>query len=101
MVKTRRSIDIGDSTDFLRAVEEAVRTNEPLVIRQKNVTVAILRPLKQSPGARQPRNRPTDKSDSYWNIVGMADGPDDGVHDVSHHKHQYLVEAYEHGVTRE
>ena|SRR5579863_3205472 len=101
MVRARRSLDLDEGTDLRRAIKEAVQDNEPLVLRQNNEAVATVRPLKRSPKTRGPRGRRTDASDPYWNIIGIADGPDDGIHDVSSNKHKYLAKAYEHGVERE
>ncbi|HLZ10586.1 MAG TPA: hypothetical protein VKT80_18515 [Chloroflexota bacterium] len=94
MTKELKPIDISNSPEILRIVEEMRASNEPRVFRRDNEDVAILRPVKRAARRRVLRGRPTSADDPLWNIVGMAAGPDDGVTDVSTNKLKYLADAY-------
>ena len=94
MAKELVHIDISNSPELLRIVEEMRTSNEPLVFRRGNEDVAILRLVKRATKRRVLRGRPTSADDPLWNIVGMAAGPDDGATDVSTNKLKYLADAY-------
>ncbi len=94
MAKEHKHIGITHRPELLQIVPEAQRANEPLVLREANKDVAIVRPIKRAQRKPIPRGRPTSADDPLWNIVGIARGPDDGVRDVSTNKHKYLADAY-------
>ena len=94
MAKELHHIDISNSPELLRIVEEMRASNEPRVFQCGTEDVAILRPVKRAAKHRVLRGRPTTADDPLWNIVGIAAGPDDGVTDVSANKLTYLADAY-------
>ena len=89
-----RAIDINNVPELLRLVEQLRNSNEPLLLQEASRDVAIVRPVKRSRKQRIPSGRPTSADDPLWKIVGMAEGEDDGIRDVSSNKHKYLAEAY-------
>jgi hypothetical protein len=92
MERAIKPIDIGESADLLRLVEDIRADNEPRVLRQDNEDVAIVRPVQRAQRMRRPRGRPSDADDSIWRLVGA--GASDGPGDVSTEKHTYLAHAY-------
>ncbi|MDO8672751.1 MAG: hypothetical protein Q7O66_15170 [Dehalococcoidia bacterium] len=91
MTKNLRAIDISDSPDLLRVVEEVQATHEPRLLRRKSEDVAIITPLRPRKRTRI-KGRPIRRDDPLWNIVGI--GRSSGPTDVSVNKHKYLAEAY-------
>lgn len=87
-----KHIDISNSPELLRIVEEARTSREPRVLRQDDEDVAILRPVKRLARKRIPRGRPTTAEDPLWRLVGI--GESEGSGDVSTNKHTYLGDAY-------
>lgn len=94
VARERVNVDIGRNTEIARLAERALKANESLVLRLEGEDVAILRPLKRSERRGTQKGEPTNASASYWTIMGIADGPDDGIHDVSNNKDKYLADAY-------
>ena len=92
MARVVKHIDIGDSPDLLRVVEEVQASNEPRILRHAQEDVAILRPIKQSARRRVPKGRPTSADDPVWKLVGI--GASKGAGDISTNKHAYLADAY-------
>ena len=94
MAKELKHIDISNVPELLRIVEDMRASNEPRVLQREHEDVAILRPVKKARKPRVPRGKPLTKDDPIFNLIGIATGPDDGVHDVSENKHKYLADAY-------
>lgn len=96
MAKELRPLDAREVPGLLSIVEEVRESGEARVVTHADEEMAILSPIR--PRAKRPsRHRKAaiiTKDDSLWNIVGMADKPDDRVSDVSANKHKYLAEAY-------
>lgn len=92
MATVVKPIDIGDSPDLLRLVEDIRASNSPRVLRRDNEDVAIIRPLKRAASTRLPRGRSAGADDPLWQLVGA--GASEGPGDVSTQKHRYLAEAY-------
>ena len=92
MAPVVKPIDIGDSPDLLRLVEDIRASNSPRVLQRDNVDVAIIRPLKRAASTRIPRGRPARADDPLWQLVGV--GESEGPGDVSTQKHSYLADAY-------
>ncbi len=92
MAPVVKPIDIGDSPDLLRLVEDIRASNSPRVLRRDNEDVAIIRPLKRAASTRIPRGRPASADDPLWQLVGV--GASEGSGDVSTKKHSYLADAY-------
>jgi hypothetical protein len=92
MARELTPIDISAMPDLLRIAEEVRDTNQPRLLRRAGEDVAMVTPVKRR--STRARGKPTSADDPLWNIVGIADGPDDGVTDVSENKHRYLAEAY-------
>ncbi|MBI2863563.1 MAG: hypothetical protein HYX94_03270 [Chloroflexi bacterium] len=91
MARELKAIDISGEPELLRIVEQVRSTREPLVLRQQDEDVAILRPL--GPARRRlPKGRPTSATDPLWRLVGI--GASEGPGDVSINKHKYLADAY-------
>lgn len=51
-------------------------------------------PKRAKPVRSIPRGKPFTMDDSLWNIIGIADRPEDPVTDVSENKYKYLADAY-------
>ena len=99
MARELRPIDISNNPELLRLAEEVAATQEPRVLRRESEEVAVLMPAppkkkRASRGRPVPRGKPTTEDDPLWNIIGLAEGPDDGITDVSANKLKYLAEAY-------
>ena len=94
MAKELKHIDIGKVPELLRIVEDMRASNEPCVLQRDHEDVAILRPVTKARKARISRGKPLTQDDPLFNLIGIATGPDDGVHDVSENKHKYLADAY-------
>jgi hypothetical protein len=92
MARAAKPVDIGDSPDLLRLVEEMRADNAPCVLRRDHEDVAIVRPVKRSARSRGPRGRPTGADDPLWRLVGV--GASAGPGDVSANKHACLAAAY-------
>ena len=77
----------------------AVRVGRAIRVRREALD-ALITPVEptasrpQKRAAPVPRGKPFTRDDSLFNIVGIADGPGDGVRDVSENKYKYLAEAY-------
>lgn len=91
MAKELKRIDISNVPELLQLVEQLRKSNEPLLLRQENQDVAIVRPLKRPSRPRIPRGKPFTKDDPLWNLAGAGAS---GLGDVSENKHKYLAEAY-------
>lgn len=94
MARELKHIDIGDNPKLLQIIEEAHAGSESLVLCRENEDVAILQPVKRAARRRNFKGRPTSTNDPFWTIISSAEGPDDGVRDVSANKHGYLSDAY-------
>ena len=99
MARELRPIDISNSPELLRLAEEVAATQEPRVLQRESEDLAVLMPapLKKKRALRgRPvlRGKPTTGDDPLWNIIGIAEGPDDGITDVSENKLKHLAEAY-------
>jgi hypothetical protein len=92
MARELKHLDISDSPDLLRIVEEVRASNEPRVLQRDHVDVAILRPLKRPARKRIPKGRPTSADDALWRLVGI--GESEGPGDIARNKHKYLADAY-------
>jgi len=85
----------------------AVRVG-PLVRIERRAAEGLVKPLRAPSRrlrARRYRKHPRPltaarPSDNSWllGLIGIADGPDDGVHDVSTNKYKYLAEEYGKGL---
>ena len=94
MAKALKHIDISNRPELLQIVQEAALANQPVVFDRANTVVAVLRPVKRSIKQRIPRGKPFTKDDSLFNLIGIAKGQDDGIHDVSENVDKYLADAY-------
>jgi len=91
MARELKHIDISNSPELLRIVEEVRASNEPQVLQREHVDLAIVRPVKQGMRQRIPRGKPFTKDDAIWNLKGIGRS---GVSDVSENADTYLAEAY-------
>lgn len=91
MAKELKHIDISNRPDLLQLVQEAQTTSGPLVFRQDNEDVAILRSVKKVRKPRIPRGKAFTKDDPIFNLMGIGRS---GLHDVSENADKYLAEAY-------
>lgn len=94
MAKELKRMDITHKLELLQIVEQVQTADQPLILSSGSEDVAILRPLKRPERKPTVKGRPTSAGDPFWNIIGIAAGPDDGVTDVSTNKHKYLADAY-------
>ena len=96
MARELRPIDISNSPELLRLVEEVQSSNEPRVLQRESEDVAILLPAqwvkkRSARGRSTSRGKALTRDDALWNIVGLGRS---GARDVSTNKHKYLAEAY-------
>lgn len=86
-------IDISNQPDLVRLAEEVRSTRRPRLLRRKGEDLAVLAPaqLRQQ---RTPRGKLFTEDDALFRLIGIADGPDDGVTDVSENVDKYLADAY-------
>lgn len=91
MARAVKPVDIGDSPDLIRLVEDIRASNAPHVLRRDNEDVAIIRPLKRAARTPIPRGRPAGADDPLWLLVGAR--ASEGPGDVSTTKHSYLADA--------
>jgi hypothetical protein len=93
MARERTHIDITDSPELLRVVEQVHAKQEPLVLQREGEDVAILTPTP--PKRRAPsRARPVTRDDALFRLIGIGRSRVSGG--VSGEKHEYLAKAYRH-----
>jgi hypothetical protein len=90
MAQEIKQIDISDSPELLRLVEEMRLSKMPVALRRGDEEVGVLMPPRRS-RVRQPRLRPFTQDDPIWNLNGIGRS---GVRDVSENVDTYLAEAY-------
>jgi hypothetical protein len=94
MAKELKHIDISNIPELVHLIEQMRASNEPRVLQREHEDVAILQPIKKARKSRVPRGKPFTKDDSLFNLIGIAKGRDDGIHDVSDNVDKYVAEAY-------
>lgn len=100
MVKEHvRQIDISALPDLVRLAEEVQRTGTRALLTRDHEVLAELAPapapVRLAASRRTPRRAATRKpDDSLLRLIGIASGPDDGVHDVAENHDRYLADAY-------
>src|SRR5687768_13468965 len=90
--KEVKHIDISNTPELVRLVEEVQRSNQVTVLTKDGEEVLEVRPAKTSKKKRVKKGVLT-KDDPMWNIVGMLKD-DGGPTDVSTNVDKYLAEAY-------
>lgn len=90
MAAESQPIDIAHLPELARLADEVRATRRPRVLRRDNEDIAVLTPV---PVARPKRTR-QGGDDTLLRLIGIASGPDDGIHDVAEHHDQYLADAY-------
>jgi len=55
MAKVLRAVDIGESLEIIRFVEETLSSGEPVILRHLGRDLAVLQPLEEEPLARRRR----------------------------------------------
>lgn len=90
MRKEVEPVQVGNLPELLRIAEEVRDTKQPRLLMHESEAVAIITPV--NPVRRMRKSGILTKKDSFWNIVGIAQG--EGPTDVSENKHKYLAEAY-------
>ena len=96
MAKELKPIDASGVPELLSIAKEIRDSGEARMIKNNGEDLAILMPVKPRV-KRTPSRRKSGivtKDDSLWNIVGIADRPEDSTTDVSENKHKHLAEAY-------
>lgn len=95
MASEPQSIDVTDSPELLKLVEEVARSGQPRRLCRGGKTVAVVSPVvaaaRKRPPARRRRTGLLNPEDPFWNLVGIGRS---GLDDVSSNKQQYLAEAY-------
>jgi hypothetical protein len=100
MAAEREPIEIGDSPELTRLVDEVAKSGEPRVLRRKGKDVAVITPVaKQRRRSRVKAPKPTTADSPLWEIIGLAQKYEHLLDpnrptDVSENKHKYLAEAY-------
>ncbi|MFN0074561.1 MAG: hypothetical protein ACKVVP_24025 [Chloroflexota bacterium] len=90
MAKELQPMDVTNIPDLLRLAEEVRETQTPRVLTQGDDEIAVLSPVVPS-RTRARRAKPIPRTDSLFNIVGLAHS--DGPTDVSENVDKYLAEA--------
>lgn len=99
MAAEREPIEIGDSPELTRLVDEVAASGQPRILRRKGKDVAVITPVakRRRSGVKMPK--PTTADSPFWEIVGMSaqfeheldpNRPTDG----SSNKHKYLADQY-------
>jgi antitoxin (DNA-binding transcriptional repressor) of toxin-antitoxin stability system len=94
MAREAESIDVTQSPELLRLVEEVERSGEAKRLCRGGRTVAIVSPVSPPARKRAPSRRRTgllSPDDPFWKLVGIGRS---GLGDVSSNKQKYLGEAY-------
>lgn len=96
MASDPQPIEIGQSPELLRLVEEIEQGGQPRRLCRGGRTVAILSPApREAPGravtTRRRRSGILGPSDPFWQLAGIGRS---GLGDVSSNKHKYLADAY-------
>jgi hypothetical protein len=93
MAEQIQPIDISNQPDLVRLAEEVRTTRKPRLLRHNGEDVAVLKPTQTS-AHRTPRSKLFTENDALFRLIGTADGPEDGVTDVSENVDRYLADAY-------
>jgi len=93
MAEQLQPIDITNQPDVVRLAEEVKSTKQSRLLRRRGEDLAVLNPL--APRRRRvSRGKLLTQDDALFRLIASADGPDDGVTDVSENKAKYLADAY-------
>ncbi|MHB8576532.1 MAG: hypothetical protein ACYDCQ_14515 [Dehalococcoidia bacterium] len=97
MPAERTPIDISNNPSLRQLVNEARAGNSPRPLVIDNQVVATLVPA-DGPYQRPRHVRRTSTGRNAWllDIVGIATGLDDGIHDAAEHHDRYLADAGAH-----
>jgi hypothetical protein len=94
MAKELQHVDISNILERVYPIDQMRAGYEPRVLQRDHEDVAILQPVMKIRRSRVPRGKPFTKDDSLFNLIGIASGRDDRIHDVSENVDKYLAEAY-------
>lgn len=97
MTAEQAPIDISNNPLLQTLVEETrlAQTARPLVIGDRVVATLIPADVPQRPRpARRRRTKGAQRNDWLRGIIGIATGPDDGIHDAAVNHDKYLADAY-------
>ena len=97
MVRAERLVEISDSADLLKVVEEVEASGEAVRLERDGKVVARIVPM----GPKRSRKRaiPSLENDPLWKLVGKFASNEPT--DVGKYKHAYLAQAYEKAVSNE
>jgi hypothetical protein len=93
MAKETQRIDITETPELRRFVEQVQATQSPVVLQRDGEDLAILTPAprkRQSPS----KARPVTRDDALFTLIGIGRSSVPGG--VSGKKHEHLVKAYRH-----
>ena len=91
MAKERKPVDVSRVPELLRLAREVRDSGESRVLAHDDEELAILSPVPKEP-RRTRKSGVVTRSDSLWDIVGMASSGGPG--DAARNKQRYLAEAY-------
>ena len=94
MAREPQPIDISQSPEMLRLVEQIGQSGQPRRLSRRGKTVAVLTPVNAAPRKRTGARRRTGlltPDDPFWRLVGIGRS---GLGDVSANKQKYLGDAY-------
>jgi hypothetical protein len=95
MASERATVDIADSEDILRLVDDMLRTGMGVVLVRDEEPVAILDPLPASKRSSRRRRTPADlPDDSIMRLAGILDGGPPT--DIARFKDEYIADAIDH-----
>ena len=100
MAAEREPIEIGDSSELTRLVDQVAASGQPRILRRKGKDVAVITPVakpKRRSGVKMPK--PTTADSPQWEIIGMSALFEDELDpnrpkDGSSNKHKYLADQY-------
>jgi len=95
MARERATVNIADSEDILRLVDDMLNTGSGVVLMRDDEPVAVLDPLPASKRSSR-RHRASDDppDDSIMRLAGIVDGGPPT--DIARYKHEYLADAIDH-----
>ena len=99
MAAEREPIEIGDSPELMRLVEEVAASGEPRILRRKGKDVAVITPVAKPKRSRVKMPKPATAESPFWEIVGLSEKYEHELDpnrptDASENKYKYLLEAH-------
>ena len=95
MARKRATIEISDSEDISRLVDDVLRSGTGLVLVRDDEPVAVIEPLSISKPSSRRRRAPADPlDDPIMRLAGLLDGGPPT--DIARFKDEYIADAIDH-----